>query len=133
MAEDIKEYRRRYYQEHREEKRKYSREHYQKHEEEYKKRRKRSYKKQREKRSQAVLLLGSKCFFCKHEDKRLIFHKKDGQSHKKPTYYLVLKNPNDFVLLCLPCHQGVHWIMKYLGMSWERIYALLVNKYKGVN
>lgn len=79
------------------------------------------YKKRRE---EALELLGRVCLSCKWEGK-VYFHKKDGQPHGKHTALLVLKNPEQFVILCHHCHEAVHWVMKHLGLTWDEISAHL--------
>lgn len=93
----------------------------------YKDREKRRAQERRWKRRQrkkGIELLGGKCFFCgKDDDVRFIFHRKDGQSHRKwNVAVLVLKNPEEWVLVCAGmCHGATHFCMNHLGMSWEEI------------
>ena len=71
-------------------------------------------------------LLGTKCFFC-GGDKCLQSHRKDGEPHKTDTLYFnpdTLKQEEfaeDFVRLCMHCHRGVHWCMKWLGYTWDNL------------
>jgi len=121
-----KEYEKRYYQEHKEVCLVRSRKWYQGHKERVKlatRRRRRRF------RVKALKLLGSKCFFCgQRKAGRLVFHKKDGKPHRRDrVMYLVLKNPEGFVLLCrFPCHKGVHWLMRVFDMAWEEVIEKLV-------
>lgn len=103
-----------YRKEHKKEWRIYAKRYYQKH--------KREIKMRRDVRKQKAMdLVGSSCFFCRRESGHLDFHEKAGLSHDGNTVNLVLKNPELFVLLCYPCHKGVHWCMKLLKMSWSEI------------
>lgn len=74
-------------------------------------------------REEALNLFGNCCYFCsKGKDKRrLEFHKKDGNSHPLPSAILALKSPNEWTLLCRPCHKGVHFCMEILEMTWDEI------------
>ncbi len=81
----------------------------------------RYYQKAREK---ALELLGRKCFFCGWMGK-VYFHKKDGRRHGKHAALLVLKNPEQFVILCHHCHEAVHWVMRHLGLTWGEVSAHL--------
>jgi len=81
-----------------------------------------AYKKYCQKiRKKALRLLGDKCFFCKR-NKKLEFHKKDCQPHITGKNLAVLKNPEEFALLCAqPCHGSVHFCFNILGITWEEI------------
>lgn len=83
----------------------------------------------REKRKIADDLLGNECVFCgrTRDERKLLYHKKDGQHHSCNSFYLVIKNPDDWALLCYPCHGGVHWLMEVWRLSWDEI----VEFYKG--
>lgn len=73
-----------------------------------------------ERRREALRLLGGRCFFC-GKIKKIRFHKKDGKRHISDACLLVLKNPGKFVLLCVGCHVGVHFCMRWLSMDWDEI------------
>lgn len=80
------------------------------------------------KRIEALEVFDSKCAICKRSPERkncLHFHKKDGTKHKNRFSGVYLKNPDEFVLLCVWCHKGVHFSMEYLGMTWEEIWDKL--------
>ena len=69
----------------------------------------------------ASSLVGNICFFCS-STKNLLFHEITGQDHSgKNTITLVLKNPEKFRRLCIPCHKGVHFCMEILNLSWKEI------------
>lgn len=75
-----------------------------------------------QKRKEALKLLGSLCFVCGCNQRKFVFHEKAGKAHSSCTPFLVLQNPERFVLLCeFPCHQMVHFCMKYLRMTWIEI------------
>lgn len=69
--------------------------------------------------------LGTKCLFCKYE-RRLITHRKDNKKHIR-LMHLSLNNltkelkDEKYVYVCYHCHKGVHFCMKYLGLTWEEI------------
>jgi len=125
-VEALKRYHREYYQKHKEQRKEYDEEYYQEYKEERKKWHREHHKEQRR---QVFLLLGGECLLCGlDKEKKLVIHKKDGESHEKAAACLLaLKNSDDFVLLCYSCHKGIHWLMKYLKMSWEQLYVLLIN------
>lgn len=81
-------------------------------------------------RQKVLDLFGNICFFCGACPKRLSFHEKFGKKHSSPSSYLVLKNPDDWALVCYGHHKGVHFCMKFLGMEWEEIEARFVKEYK---
>ena len=116
--EERRVYAKKYREDHREESRESSRKYYRTHKKKQNKDRVEHYKKTRK---QTLILLGSVCFFCGREAKRMMIHEKRGKKHKTSAVYLAIKNPDDFVLLCCPCHRPVHWCMKYLNMTWEDI------------
>jgi len=69
-------------------------------------------------RKQAEEVLGGLCFICGAK-RPLCGHKKDGSSHASNIAPLILKNPDEFVLLCPSCHRGIHFCMKILNMTWD--------------
>ena len=123
------EYTKKYYQENKEKLKKYKRKEYQEHKEKYRERRNKNRQRYNEKaksqRNQALTLYKNRCFFCRVSKKRLVFHEKSGKPHPSKVAPFVLKNPDDFSLLCIPCHKAVHWVMKYLRLSWEEILSYL--------
>jgi hypothetical protein len=54
----------------------------------------------------------------------MCLHRKDGQLHGSSTAQILraMKEPEKWVKLCGKCHDGVHFCMKYLGLSWSDIY-----------
>ncbi len=123
--ENHKEERRQYRLKHKKKRNEYSRRYHQDHKEGLGK----SYKKYRQAiRDKALKMLGNKCFLCERNNK-LEFHKKDGQPHNSAKALAVLENPKEFVLLCVqPCHRGVHFCMKFLGMKWEDFEKIFLTK-----
>lgn len=69
------------------------------------------------------------CWIC-NSTIRLCLHKKDGEPHRSSTTSILeaIKNPDQWIRLCGKCHDGVHFCMKHLGMSWEDIIELLQQK-----
>ncbi len=87
----------------------------------YRKNKLRLRKHQKEKIKTAKQMLGNKCLICgrRVEDGDIIFHRKDGKKHG-PLHYKIFKESEKYVLLCRPkCHDGVHFCMNHLKMSWE--------------
>ena len=78
---------------------------------------------------------GNMCHFCNFKPEKkgqyTIIHRKDGKKHKLSGLWNIqdLKNmnPNEYICLCGRCHGGVHWCMKYLGMTWEEIEIKIKN------
>ncbi len=72
-------------------------------------------------------LFGEDCFFCGPvpENKRLVIHKKDGESHDKSDLWdkekLQNLNRDEWVPVCSKHHRYVHWAMNWIYMSWEEI------------
>lgn len=92
--------------------------------------RNKSSTKQREKRKEIRnKYLGNKCLFCNYDKmyRRLICHKKDGETHKKFSSmkndeFLKEMKSKKYVLLCSLCHKHVHWCMDCLNMDWKEIH-----------
>jgi len=67
---------------------------------------------------------GSKCFFCENDVVRII-HRKDGKPHKKFEQMTIMEleklDENEYVCVCGICHKGIHWVMKYIGLSWNNL------------
>ena len=81
-------------------------------------------------REEADKIFGKKCYICDRE-RRLVFHKKDGEKHQHTlTALLALKNPEEYVKLCEWCHKAVHWLMEWFDMTWEDIIKKLIKKKK---
>ena len=72
-------------------------------------------------------VFGKTCFFCGGKV-HVLLHRKDGVQHKRYsiTVQIALKNPNEWVKLCYPCHKVVHWMMKHFKMTWEEIESRVV-------
>ncbi len=72
-------------------------------------------------------IFGEDCFFCGQipEDKKLLIHRKDGESHEQRDIWGIeeLQNLNrdEWVPVCNKHHRYVHWAMDWLYMSWEDI------------
>ncbi len=68
--------------------------------------------------------VGKSCVFCDSE-KTLSCHRKDGGSHmriaKLTLRQIQKENQKDYARLCFRCHFGVHWVMKYLYLTWDEI------------
>lgn len=111
-----REYFKKYHQLHKNETSEYNKQYREKHKEKLNKNYKKYIKKMRQ---EALRILGNKCFLC-GQNRKLEFHKKDGQPHNSGKAIGVLRNPEEFVLLCIqPCHRGVHFCLKFLDMKWE--------------
>lgn len=77
-------------------------------------------------KQQCFEVFGSKCEIC-HSETHLQFHEKNGNSHPKGymKYSYILKHQGDFILLCVLCHTGVHFLMEKLGMSGDDVLQLI--------
>lgn len=74
---------------------------------------------------QRDMIFGNKCWIC-HSEIRLCLHKKDGTPHRRgmKELYNAIKNPKGWVRLCGKCHDGGHFCMQRLGLSWNEIVKL---------
>lgn len=85
----------------------------------------------RENRKRVLEILGQKCIICGEEHKKsgwirfIQYHEIRGKKHESDPLY-ILNHIEDFVPLCVNCHKGVHFTMKYLGLSWDEIKKLTV-------
>ena len=94
---------------------------------EEKHRRKANYNREYRNRKRALIktMLGENCVIC-DGDSTILVHKKDGMKHPKilnlglSSLTQTFSN-NEYVLLCRPCHNGVHWCMDKLQMGWAKI------------
>lgn len=72
--------------------------------------------------------VGEECLFC-GSTHRLSCHRISFEKHTKIarlTINQVAKEKiKDYVRLCIPCHLGVHWTHKTLGLDWEDIISEL--------
>lgn len=72
-------------------------------------------------------IFGEDCFFCGEiqEDKRLVIHRKDGESHEQSDIWDIEKLQNlkrdEWVPVCNKHHRYVHWAMDWIYMTWEDI------------
>jgi transcriptional regulator with XRE-family HTH domain len=72
-------------------------------------------------------LFGTECTICgiDKEKKPLAIHRKDGIDHDYDALwrlgYLETVNPDEWAALCIPCHRGVHWLMKFGKFEWDEI------------
>ena len=75
-------------------------------------------------RDQFYKKVGESCFIC-DSNKTLCCHRKDCEPHRRiansTLRQIQRENPKDFVRLCFRCHYGVHWVTKYLNLSWDEI------------
>jgi hypothetical protein len=85
-------------------------------------------KEKAQKREQTAIeadkIFGTVCVLCGRErytDRRHHLHRKNGEyHHSSRTVLLALKNPDDWVRLCIYCHKSVHWLLER-GWDWERV------------
>jgi len=72
-------------------------------------------------------IFGEDCFFCGQipEDKKLLIHRKDGESHEQRDIWDIERlqnlNRDEWAPVCNKHHRYVHWAMDWLYMSWEDI------------
>jgi len=75
-------------------------------------------------RKKALSVLGENCKICGYKGVKshsMIIHRKGGKPHCTSDLLGIIRNINDYVLLCCPCHKAVHWILKYFGFTWEQV------------
>ena len=72
--------------------------------------------------------VGTKCFIC-DSTLRLVCHRKSFEPHLKIAHLtrpkLEKEKVENYARLCTPCHLGVHWSHKFLGLTWEEIVSKL--------
>lgn len=81
----------------------------------------RKYEKELKKRAHKVLK--DECVLCGGK-KNLDVHERKGNKHPTSVtgYYLVLKFPGKFALLCHECHRPrMHWAMKKYGFTFKQV------------
>jgi hypothetical protein len=74
-------------------------------------------------------IFGTKCEICdidtKEEKRTLAIHRKDGTEHDQNALWRMkfLNNLNreDWTPLCIPCHRGTHWLMKWANKDWDYV------------
>jgi len=83
-------------------------------------------------REKSKKIFGEHCKICNSKT-NICFHRKDGQKHN---HYLTclkaIKNPEQYILVCYPCHKSIHWIMKNFGWSWHKIETILNERKKEI-
>ncbi|MCK4567012.1 MAG: hypothetical protein KAU48_06860, partial [Candidatus Thorarchaeota archaeon] len=69
-------------------------------------------------------LFGIKCQICT-EERKLAIHRKDGSKHNPDDLWRISNlgtvNPDEYAAVCIPCHRGVHWMMRTYGQNWVQI------------
>jgi hypothetical protein len=76
-------------------------------------------------------MFGDECEVCQRhrEDVKLILHRKDGEPHHRNSTwtqeFVKTVDPDDWVMLCIRCHNGIHWLMKRLGVKWNQVASSL--------
>jgi hypothetical protein len=75
----------------------------------------------KKKREEAKIMFGDKCVICKSA-KNICFHRKDGKLHNHTlTAAKAINHPDEYVLLCYPCHKAIHWVMNNFNWGWNEI------------
>ena len=129
---------RRYYRENKEKRKAYAKQHYQENKEQIILLKKQYYHKNKEYwvahgklyrqelRKKTLKLFGNRCYFCHENGKkyRMEFHNKATDSHPDYSIHLILKNPEEWALLCHDCHRGVHFCAEHLEMTWNQIISI---------
>jgi len=70
-------------------------------------------------------LIGDRCILCgktPQTNQGFAFHEIYGEKHPysgSSRLKYILEHPEDFVPLCRKCHTGVHFCMKFLGLTWN--------------
>ena len=62
--------------------------------------------------------MGNICDLCGKPYKRMEFHEKNHRSHPLNSVW-IRDHPEDFVLLCKPCHEAAHWAAFRLEWNYE--------------
>ena len=69
-------------------------------------------------------LFGTKCQICT-EERKIAVHRKDGSEHNPNDLWRISNlrtvNPDEYAAVCIPCHRGVHWMMRTYGQNWAQI------------
>ena len=69
-------------------------------------------------------LFGIKCQICT-EERKIAIHRKDGSEHNPDDLWRISNlrtvNPDGYAAVCIPCHRGVHWMMRTYGQNWVQI------------
>ena len=81
-------------------------------------------------------IFGTKCEICgtdtKVSNKVLCIHKKDGTEHAADALwrkdYLMKLKRNEWALLCIPCHRGIHWLMKWFDWNWKDVMSCFLKR-----
>ena len=87
----------------------------------------RSKKRQKELKKMREQLFGTECRICgvSTEEKTLAIHRKDFTEHRQNKLWirgeLESIDPDKWVLLCVACHRGVHWMHEQHGADWKDI------------
>lgn len=72
-------------------------------------------------------IFGKECNVCNvsQDERMLALHRKDGTLHERELVWnprsLRDLNPEDWMLLCPPCHRSVHWSMDQLSVRWDSV------------
>ncbi len=96
----------------------------------------RSYK--TKKKNEVVEALGGKCKVCgitqemlyetkSTQQRWLHCHEINGEKHKGSVVYY-LNNLDKFVLLCPSCHRGVHFVERFLRLSWKELEPMIIQE-----
>ena len=69
-------------------------------------------------------IFGIKCQICT-EERKIAIHRKDGSKHNPDDLWRISNlrtvNPDEYAAVCIPCHRGVHWMMRTYGQNWVQI------------
>jgi len=99
----------------------------------FKEKRAKYYKKYREKiKGEAENKVGKICKLC-GGNKRLMFHEKYYKPHKTgpSAIFLARKEPERFMRLCSRCHRLIHTLYDTFDMTYEEFAKLLSSKHRG--
>ncbi len=69
-------------------------------------------------------LFGTSCQICT-EARKIAIHRKDGSRHNPDDLWRISNlrtiNPDEYAAVCVPCHRGVHWMIRTSNQNWEQI------------
>jgi hypothetical protein len=74
-------------------------------------------------KAKCLLLIGDRCLICGRKDS-LVFHEKHGKPHLN-NLNVFLKNPKDFIPLCIIHHRTIHEIAKLSEEEFSKLISLV--------
>ena len=97
-------------------------------------RRKERFSRLKEKcREELKRIFGTRCIICGGIDKRskigVSFHNIKNEKHPynqvHRKYQYIIAHKEDFIPVCISCHNGIHWLQGKVGLTWEQIKQII--------